>query len=337
MRRSPSQTAKRVVWLALLAMWLGAATGCASLDVDDPLAWFAGKDDKSVVPTRLLAFWKDTILHHTNSPSVRGFGGRLMFYDGKSEAPVRVDGKLVVYVFDEEGRAPSDTKPDRKYVLTREQFAEHYSESEIGHSYSVWIPWDAVGGPQKKLSLIVRFKPTEGEMVVSEQASAVLPGTVLPSTVPPGTIGQAETAGRSSTTPRAPRGVQPVAYNQTIPEAEPTEAGASPLPRMDTHTISLPPRFGRLAPTAEVRRPAKVRRERALLRPIPTHAAPVPAALQTTGAATAPTFPAKAPPRAGWTPPRSSTRFSPAAPRAPIGPVARPAFGRTTTPRPPAG
>ena len=82
----------------------------------------------------------------------------------------------MVYAFDEDGRDPSNAKPDRKYVFTKEQFAKHYSKSNIGHSYSVWIPWDEVGGPQKQISLIVRFTPDKGDVVVGEQTRHLLPG-----------------------------------------------------------------------------------------------------------------------------------------------------------------
>jgi hypothetical protein len=98
-------------------------------------------DDKSEKPDRVIALWSDTILTRSDTPPVRGFGGRLMFYEGKKEKPVKVDGVLVVYAFDEGGRDPNSARPDRKYVITAEQLPAHYSKSKIGHSYSVWIPW----------------------------------------------------------------------------------------------------------------------------------------------------------------------------------------------------
>ena len=52
-------------------------------------------------------------------------------------------GSLVVYAFDETDRDPANMKPDRKFVFTQEQFEKHYSKSTLGHSYSVWLPWDA--------------------------------------------------------------------------------------------------------------------------------------------------------------------------------------------------
>ena len=39
-----------------------------------------------------------------------------MFFEAKNDKPVKVDGTLVIYAFDETRRDPSNPKPDRKYV-----------------------------------------------------------------------------------------------------------------------------------------------------------------------------------------------------------------------------
>ena len=115
-------------------------------------------------------------MHHEN-PLWQEYriGGRLMFYEKEGE-PIKVEGTLVVYAFDENGRDPGSARPDRKYIVTQQQLPAHYSKSKIGHSYSVWIPWDEVGGVQKEISLIVRFEPKNGAAIVGEQRRLLLPG-----------------------------------------------------------------------------------------------------------------------------------------------------------------
>src|SRR6185295_11244836 len=76
----------------------------------------------------------------------------------------------------ETDRDPANTTPDRKYIFTAEQFAKHYSKSPLGHSYSVWIPWDEAGGLQTEISLLVRYLHEKGEVVIGEQAKQVLSG-----------------------------------------------------------------------------------------------------------------------------------------------------------------
>ena len=127
-------------------------------------------------PTRLVSTWTDTVLHRKGEKSKRGFGGRLLFFNEGAEDSIRVDGQLVVYAYDENGRAAHETHPTRRYVFPAEQFVRHESEAKVGASYSVWLPWDAVGGEQKNISLIARFEPNAGPLVVGEQTKHLLPG-----------------------------------------------------------------------------------------------------------------------------------------------------------------
>ena len=157
----------------LLAAWLApAARG------DGWPYWPFNKDDKPGKPDKIITLWSDTVLTQTGRPPIRGFGGRLMFYEGKKEDPIKVEGTLVVYAFDETDRDANNTRPDRKYVFTPQQLPLHYSKSKIGHSYSVWLPWDEVGGMQKEITLIVRFQPKEGPVAISDPCRQLLPGRI---------------------------------------------------------------------------------------------------------------------------------------------------------------
>ena len=51
------------------------------------------------------------------------------------------------------------------------------SKSELGTSYSFWLPWDDAGGPRTEVGLICRFEPKGGAVVTSEQTKQRLPGT----------------------------------------------------------------------------------------------------------------------------------------------------------------
>jgi hypothetical protein len=161
-------------WLAVALPVL--AFGCAQLDLNQSVKWPFMREEEPGIPDRVMAMWTDTVLTHSEHPPTRGFGGRLMFYGADGTEPIKVDGSLVVYAFDERGGDSDDVKPDRKYVLTPEQLAKHHSESEMGHSYSVWLPWDEVGGTQKEISLIVRFLPVDGGLVIGEPSKHLLPG-----------------------------------------------------------------------------------------------------------------------------------------------------------------
>lgn len=128
------------------------------------------------VPDRMLPIWTDTVLHQPAQPAVRGFGGRLYFYRDQKDNPIKVEGSLTVYVFDGDKASSTQAVPLKKFVITPEQLASHHSTTSLGDSYSVWIPWDLVGGPNRTLSLVARFDGRNGGTVLSEPATKLLPG-----------------------------------------------------------------------------------------------------------------------------------------------------------------
>jgi hypothetical protein len=224
--------------------------GCAEFNVRDKMPAWMGKTGEFRRPMRVVAIWTDTVLNTPGQPSIRGFGARLMFYEDKKEKPIKVSGTLTVYAFDEAGRAKTDARPDRKYVFNADQLEKRYSKSELGHSYSVWIPWDPVGGEAKEISLIVRFVPVEGGVVISEQVKQFLPG------VKPGS--QMAHGGRAApnSDPVRVAPVQLVQHQEFIdpqPNMQPPVNPAQQEPRMSTTTIPIPFGSGGRTPTAFMR------------------------------------------------------------------------------------
>lgn len=136
------------------------------------------KDDGPIPypnPVKMATTWSpDTLVQHGRTPT-RGFGGRIYFYDQKSNA-VPVDGKLIVHGFDDTAGNQSDAANVKRYEFTPEQFTRHFSQSDLGASYSIWIPWDAVGGPQRRISLVASFETVGGKFVQGEPATILLPG-----------------------------------------------------------------------------------------------------------------------------------------------------------------
>ena len=223
------------LWMAMAnpgwAQWL-------DFDLRRDIPWRIGDVKSSKTPTKIAAVWTDAVLHQAGKPATRGFGGRLMFYGPDGNTPIKVDGTLVVYAFDEEGRSPTDVKPDRKYVFPPEQFARHYSKSKLGHSYSVWIPWDEVGGPRKEISLITRFIPKNGgTAVVSAPSRQILPG--LPTAEAP-----AYSAAQPAPSPSAHYAARPNP-GQTGPTAWTPAGGQTPAERFSSAAESPE---GRLQP-----------------------------------------------------------------------------------------
>ncbi len=231
------------VRIAAIVVW-----GCAAL-ASLPTVHFAGAAEPSrsgwvsswtspwnrvQAPQILTAVWTDTVLNQPGREGVRGFGGRLMFYVEEGARPVRVEGRLIVYAFEEDGDQGGDHIPDRRYVFTPQQFAKHYSKSELGHSYSVWLPWETVGGPPLKVTLVARFEPNGGTVVVSELARQILPGIVSGEGE---RLAESRPAGPGGPGVRRPAGF---AQDATGPDGRLLSAELpSQRPRMTTTTIDL--------------------------------------------------------------------------------------------------
>ncbi len=221
------------------------SSGCSQFDIRKNIPWGEGADGSFEKPLKMSAIWTDSVLQTANKPATRGFGGRLMFYGKADSAAIKTEGTLVVYAFDEANRDPRNVTPNRKFVFTAEQFGKHYSKSELGHSYSVWIPWDVAGGDQKEISLIARFIPKDGgAVVVSDQSKHILPGRPAAEA----TEDMAKKEPKASLTGE----IQQVGYQTPANDSASGKIAEAiePTKKMTTTTIAIPARFGQRAPTS---------------------------------------------------------------------------------------
>ena len=175
-------------YLVVCALLLTSFVGCTTLgggklsDSDgrfNPLKRLSSKKDKEPEyepPRSMVGIWKTSTFEKAGSPSIRGFGGRFYFY-GVGEQPVRVNGDLTIYGYDDQKQAKSgNEKADRKFIFKADSLNSHYSESALGASYSFFVPWDNVGGEEKTITLIPVFKTVDGHMPEAKAATIRLPG-----------------------------------------------------------------------------------------------------------------------------------------------------------------
>jgi hypothetical protein len=175
--------------VATCCLLMIATAGCSTLtgpkntkNSKKDTSWSLFKKKDYQVPQSINVTWTYDIFTKEGKPPTRGFGGRLYFYNEKSQA-IPVEGELTVYGFDDTDRShdgSSIESADKRFRFTAEQFTTHFSESELGASYSIWIPWDAAPGTQKKIMLIPTFKTKDGPVLRGNAATVLLPGVVAP-------------------------------------------------------------------------------------------------------------------------------------------------------------
>ncbi len=160
----------------LAASVLAIAPGCSSVpEAKGWKSWWPGKKEpKPEIPVRMSVMWSPDILVGPNHTPTRGLGGRIFFFNDRGK-PAIVDGDLSIHGFDE--KDPSGARNARRYRFTADQLPGHYSTNDLGGSYSFWLPWDAMGSEQRRLTLVTTFQPKDGSRPIqSEAATVLLPG-----------------------------------------------------------------------------------------------------------------------------------------------------------------
>lgn len=236
-------------YLASLTVLL--LVGCQTLGLKTPAALSdklpslseksRARTTRDATPVRVVAIWSDAVYSQAGHAPVRGFGGRLYFYNERHEA-VPIDGQLIVYGFDDSNPENPNKTPSRKFVFTDEQLATRHSVTDLGDSYSIWLPWDEVTGFETMVSLLPVFASNQGQTVVGPQTVNVLPGKTRP-----GATKQRHGEGFSSGGFPGSPAVRNVSYESQFgpggwkiasPQRNPQ---ADEARRMRTTTIPLPP------------------------------------------------------------------------------------------------
>ncbi|MGL4942101.1 MAG: hypothetical protein ACRC46_02790 [Thermoguttaceae bacterium] len=156
--------------------------GCTSVPVN-PFAF--SKKVKS--PARMVDVWNTYAqTDPEGGPPLRGLAGRIVFYPempAKSKKPpqaIQVSGTVTVFIFDGLEEDPQHAKPLKQFIFKPETLPFHYAHKEpIGHGYDFFLPIDEHGGPEKTLSVIVRFddRTQEGKLVVTQPVATILEGS----------------------------------------------------------------------------------------------------------------------------------------------------------------
>ncbi len=229
-------------WPAL-AMLTMLAVGCTSLSVPSvptSPAWpenmprWPNRKETVAAPETVAVVWTKAVLQTPNATPTRGLGGLVTFYGSDRGKPMKTEGRLTVYAYKDSPAKKDKIAPDVKYVFPAEQLANHYGQSALGHSYSIWIPWDQAGSPRQELTLTVCFEPAEGKLVMGTPTRVVLEG-------PPKTLQLRRTDGAWP----AGNGVVPAEFvcSEAPPPVQraPAAAASEQPPReMTTTTLSLP-------------------------------------------------------------------------------------------------
>ncbi len=179
-----------LIAFVILGFVVASNVGCQTMgDKSGSTAWW--KKSKEPLPpdapenfgeaVKMDIAWKDDVLPGPDGQLRRGVGGRVHFLDKNGKA-IRVHGSMTVYGFDEHNGKATSPRPDKRFHFKDEELQLVYSESTIGHSYSIWLPWDEQGY-QRHVAVLPIFRAPDGRLLKGDHTQAVLHGPENPNPI----------------------------------------------------------------------------------------------------------------------------------------------------------
>lgn len=212
---------------ALLAITF--ASGCAGLQISNLSSFTFAKyqtADAKHPAVNIITMWQAAEGPGRNGVPTRGFVGQILFF-GMDPAPLAVDGKVRIYLFDDHGTVQEQSRPMHEFDFDSKAWAAHLQVSRVGATYTVFLPYPRDDFHEAKCSLRLRFTPTTGTTLYSDPMTVVLPGPALK----PQTASAA-----TATSPAAAPGGSPSRNAATHPSSN---VGANATSRSPAGAVSL--------------------------------------------------------------------------------------------------
>lgn len=124
--------------------------------------------------TQILCFWQPGEGNDPDGYPCRGFSGQILFTSNKSQAPVKIDGDVRIYLFDDQGTVDEQAKPLRQFDFDGGSWNIHLGKTSLGPTYSIFIPYVRRGVTEANCSLRIRLKPKHGPTIFSDFSSMPL-------------------------------------------------------------------------------------------------------------------------------------------------------------------
>jgi hypothetical protein len=168
-RRSMRATAS----LLLLASAMGL-TGCATMDM--PFIKPVAEDSRRNPVVQIVGLWQPGEGRDPEGMPCRGFAGQLIFLGNRKGIPVKVDGDVKVFVFDDQGTAEEQVKPLHEFAFDSGAWERHLQVGTVGPSYHLFVPYTRRGTHEANCTLRVRYTSEDGNEVYSDAVEITLKG-----------------------------------------------------------------------------------------------------------------------------------------------------------------
>ena len=169
---------QRIVMPLTCAMFLCSFVGCATFHI--PFEKKIPKASAADPVVQILCLWQQAEGRDPEGYPCKGFSGQILFLSNKAATPVQCEGDVRIYLFDDQGDAEAQAKPLRQFEFDSGSWGIHLTETSLGPTYSVFVPYVRKGVKDANCALRVRLKPKIGPVVFSDLSNMPLNGNKKP-------------------------------------------------------------------------------------------------------------------------------------------------------------
>lgn len=147
------------------------ASGCGSLDLN------LTRGDRDVRAVKeIVCLWEPGEGVGLDGLPTRGFAGQLLFFKPGSDVPVRVDGDVRIYVFDDQGTMAEQSRPLHEFDFPSAVWQAFAHDTNLGPAYQIFVPYTRKGHNFADCAIRVRFTAKDQLPVYSKMANVALSG-----------------------------------------------------------------------------------------------------------------------------------------------------------------
>lgn len=173
--------------------------------------------------SKMLCLWEAAEGQGLDEKPSRGFAGQILFFTHGEPSPIKVKGTVRIYQYVDYSPSQEDPSPIHTFNFDAGAWEVHRTESTLGHSYNVFLPYVRKDKGHVVCALRVEIESEDGRKVSSPYTEVTL---------------------ASRTSSAANSGIQRnVVKSTTKAAADPVStAPPKPAPTLDSTTIRLPAR-----------------------------------------------------------------------------------------------
>lgn len=152
-------------------------SGCASpMEVVRDPGRLIGRPRTANQVGRIITLWEAAEGSNVEGKPCRGFAGQIMFFGPAGDTPMKVEGPVTIYEYDQFDPDQEDPRPHHSFSFEPDAWNVHGRDGTLGHTYSVFIPYMQPHKEQVMCGLSVEFHCEDGRKLSSDITPVLLPG-----------------------------------------------------------------------------------------------------------------------------------------------------------------